>query len=344
MVKTLEQKIGQLIIAGFRENLISQGTAITTYIRDYNISGVILYDEDMVKGGPGSRNINSLGQLKILTDSIQSSTKSPLFISIDQEGGRVNRLKEEYGFPNFPSWKNIGDIDEELETEKITMMLANCLSDYGINLNYAPVLDFDYGENSYIGNSERAISKNPEKIIRHSSIFIKNLKKKNIISCVKHFPGQGSGFGDTHKGITDITDTWSKDELIPYEIMIKKNEIDMVMISHVFHRNYDSELPSSLSKKIITNLLRENLHFKGVVICDDPSMKAISNNYSLEDTFSLMINAGIDMFCLGNNLDYDLNYIPKCVDAIMGGIKKGKISLDFIERSISRINSLKSKL
>ena len=344
MVKTLEQKIGQLIIAGFRDNLISEETDIINYIRDFNISGVILYDEDMEKGGIGSRNINSQNQLKTLTNSIQNSTQSPLFISLDQEGGKVNRLKEEYGFPNFPSWKSIGDLDEESKTDKTTTILADYLSDNGINLNYAPVLDFDYGENSYIGNSERALSKNPEKIIRHSSIFIKNLKNKNIISCVKHFPGQGSGFGDTHEGITDITETWSKDELIPYERMIKTNEIDMIMVSHVFHRGYDSELPASLSKKIITNLLRENLHFKGVIICDDPSMKAISNNYSLEDTFSLMINAGIDMFCLGNNLDYDMNYIPKCVNAIMGGIKKGKISLDLIECSISRINSLKSKL
>ena len=344
MVKTLEQKIGQLIIAGFRDNTISKETDIINYIRNYNISGVILYDEDMEKGRAGSRNIISQHQLKTLTSTIQDSTKSPLFISIDQEGGRVNRLKEEYGFPSFQSWKSIGDLDEESETEKITTTLADCLSDCGINLNYAPVLDFDYGKSSYIGNSDRALSKNPDKIIKHSSIFIKNLKEKNIISCVKHFPGQGSGFGDTHKGITDITETWSKEELLPYEIMIKNNEIDMVMISHVFHRKYDDKLPASLSKKITTDLLREKLHFRGVVICDDPSMKAISNNYSIEDTFSFMINAGIDMFCLGNNLDYDVNYIPKCIDAIISGIKKGKISMDLIDSSITRINSLKSKI
>ena len=123
MVKTLEQKIGQLIIAGFRDNTVSKETDIINYIRNYNISGVILYDEDMEKSGAGSRNIISQHQLKTLTSTIQDSAKSPLFISIDQEGGRVNRLKEEYGFPSFQSWKSIGDLDEKSETEKITSRL-----------------------------------------------------------------------------------------------------------------------------------------------------------------------------------------------------------------------------
>ena len=344
MTKTLDQKIGQLMIAGFRENEISKASDISKYIRDYNISGVILYDEDMEKGGSFSRNINSPNQLKNLSKSIQNNADNPIFISIDQEGGKVSRLKEEYGFPSFPSWQEIGKLDDISETKKLAESLANHLDYCGINLNYAPVLDLNYGEKTYIGNAHRALSKNPEKIIEHSSILIKTLKKKNIFSCVKHFPGQGSGLGDTHQGIDDISNTWSKQELIPYETMINSGILDMVMISHVFHRLYDSKLPASLSKNIATELLRKKLHFEGVIICDDPSMKAISNNYSLEDTFTYMINAGIDIFCLGNNLEFDPDYVPKCVQAIKEGINKKKISIEKIEQSTLRINKLKSKL
>ena len=344
MTKTLDQKIGQLMIAGFRENEISKASDISKYIRDYNISGVILYDEDMEKGGSFSRNINSPNQLKKLSKSIQNNADNPIFISIDQEGGKVSRLKEEYGFPSFPSWQEIGKLDNISETKKLAESLANHLDYCGINLNYAPVLDLDYGQKTYIGNAQRALSKNPKKIIEHSSILIKTLKKKNIFSCVKHFPGQGSGLGDTHQGIDDISNTWSKQELIPYETMINSGILDMVMISHVFHRLYDSKLPASLSKNIATELLRKKLHFEGVIICDDPSMKAISNNYSLEDTFTYMINAGIDIFCLGNNLEFDPDYVPKCVQAIKEGINKKKISIEKIEQSILRINKLKDKL
>jgi beta-N-acetylhexosaminidase len=261
MTKTLDQKIGQLIIAGFRENEISKTSDIIKYIRDYNISGVILYDEDMEKGGSFSRNINSPNQLKNLSKSIQNNVDNPIFISIDQEGGKVSRLKEEYGFPSFPSWQEIGKLDDISETKKLAESLANHLDYCGINLNYAPVLDLDYGEKTYIGNAHRALSKNPKKIVEHSSILIKTLKKKNIFSCVKHFPGQGSGLGDTHQGIDDISNTWSKQELIPYETMINSGILDMVMISHVFHRLYDSKLPASLSKNIATELLRKKTSF-----------------------------------------------------------------------------------
>ena len=344
MAKTLEQTIGQLIIAGFRESTITPKSDIVRYLKDYNISGVILYDEDMENKKNKTRNIISQRQLQNLTKGLQDSSDNPLLISIDQEGGKVNRLKKRYGFPDFPSWNEIGFIDDVQNTKEYSELLGNCLNDVGINLNYAPVLDLDYGESSYIGNANRALSKDPNKVINHSSIFISELKKTGVLSCAKHFPGQGSGIGDTHQGLTDITKTWSEVELLPYQKLTEQNELKMVMISHVFHRGLDPNLPASLSNKITTELLRDEIKFNGVIICDDPSMKAISENYSLEDTFCLMINAGIDMFCLGNNLSYDVNYIPKCIDAIKSGIRNKRISLDLVENSISRINKLKKNI
>ena len=157
MAKTLEQTIGQLIIAGFRESTITPKSDIVRYIKDYNISGVILYDEDMENKRNKTRNVISQHQLQNLTKDLQDSSDNPILISIDQEGGKVNRLKKRYGFPDFPSWNEIGFIDDIQYTKQYSELLGNCLNDVGINLNYAPVLDLDYGKSSYIGNANRAL-------------------------------------------------------------------------------------------------------------------------------------------------------------------------------------------
>ena len=115
------------------------------------------------------------------------------------------------------------------------------------------------------------------------------------------------------------------------------------MMAHVFNKKLDSDFPASLSREIVTGMLRKDLGFAGVVICDDPSMRAISDHYELEQTFELMLNAGIDLFCLGNNLIYDPDYIPKAVSALCNLVESGKISESRIQESIERIKTLKSK-
>jgi len=343
MQKTLDQMIGQLIIAGFRDNGISNNSEIKKIIENYNVSGVILYDEDIKKGSSGSRNIISPKQLKDLTSSLQEITSIPLFISIDQEGGNVNRLKAEYGFPEFPSWRHIGILDNKMMTTQFSNSLAETMKEIGVNLNFAPVLDLDYGKETYIGKLERAVSSNPKKVVEHSKIFIDKLKEYKIISCGKHFPGQGSASGDTHESFTDISDSWSVADMIPYADLIESGHLDMIMVSHVFNHKFDHEFPSSLSFETITNGIRNDLNFDGVIICDDPSMKAISNNYSFEKVFALMINAGIDLFCLGNNLNYEKEYISKAIQAISANVRNGVISEEKIKISANRIDRLKKK-
>ena len=343
MSKTLDQLVGQLIIAGFRSDKVSNNSNIVRYIKEYNLSGVILYDQDIEKNKLGSRNIKSPAQLKMLTDNLQSISDNPLFISIDQEGGNVNRLNSSYGFPEFPSWQHIGLLDNDLITKQFAESMSETMTSTGINLNFAPVLDLDYGEKTYIGKLERALSGDPKLVIEHSKIFIDTLKNDNIISCGKHFPGQGSAKGDTHNGFIDISESWSVADLLPYTELIESNHLDMIMLSHVFNNKFDPEFPASLSHETITNSLRNDLNFKGVIICDDPSMRAISDNYDFEDMFVLMINSGIDLLCLGNNLNYDPYFIPKAVRAIRSAIEKNRISTERINESIDRIASLKKK-
>ena len=343
MNQSLEQLIGQLIIAGFRGPNAAADSPIANFIKNYNLAGVIFYDEDVKIGGLGTRNIQTPGQVKNLSNQLQSFSKGDLLISIDQEGGGTNRLKSDYGFPETPSWNHMGLLDNDLMTQQFSQTIASTLNDCGINVNFAPVLDLDYGDDTVIGQAKRANSHLPKTVIQHSRVFIQSLKENNIISCGKHFPGQGSAFGDTHKSSTDISDTWTVKDLIPFDELIKYGDLDMVMVSHTFDKKMDPNYPASLSHIIITDMLRNDLGFNGVVICDDPSMNAISDHYDLTESFELMLNAGIDLFCLGNNLNYDPDFIPKSVSSMCQLVKSGKITEDRIRQSIDRIESLKKK-
>ena len=343
MSHSLNQLVGQLIIAGFRGTEANHHSDIVRHIHDFNLGGIILYDEDLEIGGRGTRNIKSQNQIWELTQQLQSYSDDGLLVAIDQEGGSVTRLKPDYGFPELSSWNHIGLLDNILMTEQFANSVSDSLKICGINLNLAPVLDLDYGAETIIGKSNRALSSEPKKVIEHAEIFINALKKNNIISCGKHFPGQGSASGDTHEGVTDISETWNVADLFPYSELVQSGNLDMINVAHIFNKKMDHKFPASLSKIIINNVLRKNLGFTGVVMCDDPSMKAISDNYNLEQTFELMLNAGIDLFCLGNNLSYDKNYISKSVLALCNLVKTNKISENRIYESINRVHALKDK-
>ena len=340
---SLDQQIGQLIIAGFRGKTIEIDSDIVNYINKYNIGGVILYDEDLAIGGPGTRNIESPLQVKNLIGQLQEVANNTLLISVDQEGGEVHRLRSDYGFDETPSWNHIGLLNNQLMTQQFSKTMANTLSHLGINLNFAPVLDLDHGKGSVISDSKRAFSSDPKTVKENSKIFIDQHKEHGVITCGKHFPGLGSASGDTHEGFTDISETWSVKDLLPFDEMIRDGDLDMVMISHAFDKNLDPVYPSSLSKIIINDMLRNDLGFNGPVICDDPSMRAISDHYNLKDTFELMLNAGVDLFCLGNNLIYDPDYIPKAIKAMKDLVVTKKISEERIAMSIERINTIKKR-
>jgi beta-N-acetylhexosaminidase len=170
-------------------------------------------------------------------------------------------------------------------------------------------------------------------------IWIEEQDKKGVVSCMKHFPGHGSATGDTHKGLVDVSQTWQRSELAPYSDL--KN-IDMVMTAHVINRQLDpSGLPASLSPKI-TSYLRDTLDFQGVIVTDDLAMGAIANQYSLEQTVRMALEAGADLLCLSNNGGYyDPDLVPKVVKVIKKLIADGAVSEERIRQSALRIRSLK---
>ncbi len=339
---SLREKIAQLFIMGFKGSDISEDSEILRTIETEKPGGVILFDKDMVHNKP-VHNIKSPEQVKKLTQSLKDKSELPLLIGIDQEGGLINRLKPEYGFPETVSHKSMGNRDDLDYTRTKSEEIAKVLSAVGINLNFAPVVDLESNQaSSIIAKRERSFGSSPDLVSRHASAYVEGHQKYKILTCCKHFPGHGSAAGDTHAGFVDVTETWNSDELIPYQKLIADGKCPIIMTAHIFHSSWDASLPATFSKKVLRTLLRDELGFTGVVISDDMQMRAISDHYSLKDSLLHGLKGGLDMFCFGNNLLQKEVKLSEAVDAVEELVSSNLISLERIDESVERILALKS--
>ncbi len=338
----LKAKIGQMLIIGFRGTKFQENSFINKALQDLKIGGVVLFDFD-APSGMFPRNIVNPKQTKQLISDLQKHSTTPLFVAVDVEGGFVNRLKPKYGFIDIPSAQKMGQGTPE-QTKQIGKILGKELHELGINFNFAPVVDLNINpKNPAIGSLERSFSADPEKIIAHAKNFIKGLSENNIISSIKHFPGHGSSQTDSHNGITDITNTFQTQELAPFQELIKKGTAITVMVGHLINKNVDQNYPATLSKNFIQKTLKEILGFKGVVVCDDLSMGAISQNYGAKEAAAKMVEAGCDLLIISNNVKtYDETTPYQTSDAIFEAVKAGKISTSSIENSYEKILKLKN--
>jgi len=286
-----------------------------------------------------SKDLQALNQT---ADIKYERTPLPLLIAVDYEGGGVNRLKEEYGFPPTMSAATVGQMSL-MDADQQAKIMADTLKTAGFNLDLAPVLDLNlYPDNPIIGNKNRSFSDNPGDVARYAELYSLNFLSENIQCAYKHFPGHGSARGDSHLGFVDVTDFWQSEELDPYQQLISSgNACGMVMTAHIVNRQLDdSGLPATLSHKILTDILRDRLNFSGVVITDDMQMKAIADNYGERQAITLAINAGADMFIFGNQLQAPQD--PKeLIDIIESEVYAGHISEARIEQAYERIVHLK---
>lgn len=341
----LREKIGQMIVSGFRGFEAGSESEIAHYVRDLGIGGVIYFDRD-VPTATNKRNVRSPEQLQKLSADLQALAKTPLLIAIDQEGGRVSRLKEQYGFPKTVSAQYLGTKNDPELTRKWAAATAKELKKAGINLDFAPNTDVNVNPKCpVIGAVERSFSADPAVVTRHAGIWIDELHREDVLTSLKHFPGHGSSTVDSHLGLTDITTTWKKDiELQPYKTLIDQGYNDIVMIGHLLHREVDPDYPASLSRKWIEGVLRNELGFLGVVITDDMNMGAIVDHYSLKRALELSINAGVDMIILGNNGKvFEDDLTPRAIDLIETLVSEGKISKERIDEAYNRILELKNR-
>jgi beta-N-acetylhexosaminidase len=344
---TLDEKIGQMLMIGFRGAALSDDNHIVKDIKNLNIGGVVLYDFDLFSNGETQRNIASPDQVKSLCSALQALNSNKLLISIDQEGGRVNRLKTTYGFPKVGvSAQYLGTLNNLDSTRYYANLTANLLKNLGINFNYAPVVDLNVNPKSpAIGAIERSYSDSPKIVTEQATAVLDIYKKYGIIGCLKHFPGHGSAAADSHLGITDITKTWQASELIPYQNLIESGKVEMIMTAHVYNDNLDT-FPATLSKKIMHDILREQLGWQGIIISDDMHMGAIAQHYGLEIAIEKAINAGVDILMFSNNSrdSYDAEAASKAIATIKKLLNEGKITTAQIEKSYQKIIKLKAEM
>ncbi len=343
----LESIIGQLFILGFNGPAIDPTHSIVADIRDRNLGGVILFDKLLAKNA-ARNNITGPAQVKKLTISLQGHATIPLLVAIDQEGGMVKRLKAETGFPETASASDLGNHDDPTRTAIHSGCTAQTLNHLGINLNLAPVVDLNiFSDNPVIGKIKRSFSDDPETVIRHATIWIQEHKKLNILSCLKHFPGHGSSRTDSHLGFTDISTSWQEKELTPFKRLIapaSQTRVESLMLGHLFNRNLDPQYPATLSRIVIQDLLRTQIGFNGVVITDDLQMKAITDKYGLEESVCLALAAGADMVIVGNNLEYDPDFLKRIIPVIIGAVEEKRIPERRIHEAWQRVKDMKKHL
>ncbi len=335
---SLTIKIGQMILIGMPKAEVDP--VVLEEVRQGKAGSIIYFEKNIPKS-------NSFAEFKKMSWTYQQAATIPLFISIDQEGGKVNRLKEKYGFPRSITAAVMGKSKTLDSVRFYAGSIAANLAGLGINVNFAPCVDISINpENSVIVKPERAFSVNEDTVALMAIEYIKQHRKVGVITALKHFPGHGSSKEDTHFGVADVTNTWSDRELKPYKMIIDSGYVDAVMTAHIVNKRLDKNgLPGTLSVDILDGILRKKLGFNGVVFSDDMQMHAIAKNYGLEETIKLAINAGVDIMVFSNNISgSEERTVTKVHEIIRKFVESGEISITRIDESFKRIMKLKYRL
>ena len=335
---SLDIKIGQMIIIGLPKAEVD--TAVLREVRMGKAGSIILFEKNIPKS-------SSYAGLKKIVWTYQKAAPIPLFIAIDQEGGRVNRLKEKYGFPRSISANAMGRSKVLDSVQFYGEATAATLAGLGINVNFAPVVDLAVNaDNTVIVKVERSFSKQEDTVVMMAKEFIKQHRKYRVVTVLKHFPGHGSSKEDTHYGMADVTNTWSERELKPYRALLDSGYVDAIMTAHIVNKKLDTRgYPGTLSDKVIDSLLRKGMGYQGVIFSDDMQMNAISKQYGLEESIRLSINAGVDILCFSNNIQSsEERTVDKVHGIIRHFVETGEITRARIEESYRRIMKLKSSI
>ena len=338
---TLEQKLGQMLLLGFLGTELTDDNPIVTDLRRHHLGGVVLFDYDMKRASP-ERNVASPEQVRKLTFALKSHAEIPIFVSIDQEGGLVNRLKPKFGFPETLSHKELGEKNDPGFTYRHGRHIAALIRKYGHNVNFAPCVDLGINkENKAIYLRERCFSDDPEMVAQHAGAYVRGHEEEGILTVLKHFPGHGSSREDTHLGMADVTESWSGDEVLPYERLMEQGLCRMIMTTHIFNRRMDPEWSATLSPYVLQDMLRGRMGFEGVIISDDLQMKAITAHYGEDVVMEQALIAGVDILAYGNNLDFDPDIAVNFVRIARKMLDDGRISMERIDASVDRILKLK---
>ncbi|WP_281975233.1 beta-N-acetylhexosaminidase [Halobacillus litoralis] len=326
---SLKEKIGQMIIAGFTGTTINEKTK--DLIRNQKVGGLIFYSDNVASPSQTVQLVNEMKEANEVNET-------PLFLSIDQEGGSVSRLPGQ--LLDLPTNGAVGNVGSSQFSYGIGEIIGKQLKQFGFNLNYSPVMDVNSNpDNPVIG--DRSFSGDPQVVSQLGIQKMKGIKSQQIIPVIKHFPGHGDTSVDSHLQLPQVSKSLEQLknlELIPFENAIEKGA-EVVMVAHILLPELDRTLPASMSEKIISGLLREQLGYEGIVITDDMTMKAVTNNFSLDEASVDSVKAGSDIILVA----HDYNKVEAVINALTASVERGEISEERINQSVERILKLKNQ-
>jgi beta-N-acetylhexosaminidase len=325
--KNLKQLVGQLFIVGF--NGYSVPAEFKEFIQEYSLGGTIYF----------KRNVQSPAQLAELSNELQFSCRSaetpPLFISIDHEGGKINRLVKP--FTKFPGNDYLGELGSPKIGFEFGAVIAKELKAVGVNVNYAPVVDVNSNKDNPIIKT-RAFSSDPEVCGRLGSAVCRGIQKMGVMAVAKHYPGHGDTKEDSHFHLPKVDkslDDLEKLELIPFRRVIR-SRVEGIMTAHILNTAIDPEFPCTLSEKSI-GILRNTLRYQKLIIADDMEMKAIADHFTTEQAAVLAVNAGCDLLIYKGDAGIPL----ASIEAVIKAVEKKAIPMEKIEAANARIQAAK---
>lgn len=317
------EKLGQMVMIGIQGTKVDDDSLYM--LHQFHMGGVILFD----------RNMDSPEQVKQLTSDLQaqSNEKVPLFIGIDEEGGDVVRMAEKLTPP--PSQKEIGATGDIEQAKTWAIKTAKSLKDMGINVNFAPVADVG-------SNDKRSYSTDTNTVIDFVKAATEGYQQENIIYSLKHFPGIGKGRVDSHVDSSSIDvakEVLMAEDILPFKTIIDENEPNdyFILVSHLKYPALDEEYPASLSSKIMTDLLRNELGYKGIIITDDMEMGAVANHNDFRSIGVKAVKAGADIVLVCHEYEHQQEVYLGLLDAV----NSGEISQERIDESVKRIIKVK---
>jgi beta-N-acetylhexosaminidase len=340
---TLEQMAGQMILVGF------QGDSVD----DASIKGLIGEIGAGTLGGvmylkPNVRSLDAVKQMNAAF--LEAAPKGlPPFIALDQEGGAVQRLTGDVGFPETPSAASIASGMAADEARVLYGQMADGLHKLGFNYNFGPVADLDVNpDNPVIAKFGRSYSDNSFTVFSYDAAFIEAHHEKGIVTSLKHFPGHGSSTTDSHEGFVDISGTWSAAELAPYKLLLRAKVVDSIMVGHLYHDEYadagNAKVPASLSSKWITGVLRQQLGFDGVVVSDDLEMSAVRDHFPLRERILMAVRAGVDILLFSNTARPRPEIAGEVRSILVAEAESDPAFKARIEASYARIVALKARI
>lgn len=325
---SLEEKVGQLFIFGFQGN--TPTPHILRYVSEYKIGGVMLLFYNLPDDPTARNNIAALN-----SHAVSTGNSIPLFMAVDQEGGTVN------AFRYWDAAQKIGQkqLESEQQAKEVAIARSNALKSMGVNINFAPTADYITNPASFL--YRRSFAGDSGNVGKMASAMISGADEAGIVTNLKHFPGHTNYAVDTHKNLASFTvpEQEMQESLNSFSISLKNADPDIVMMAHVRYENYDSEDIASMSDFWISEKLRGEQQYNGIVITDDMTMKSVTKTYGVNDAAVKAILAGNDILLYVGSPDMQSD----AYNAVINAVHDGTISEERINQSLFRILKLKNE-